>query len=101
MAFGEDLKDEFGGAGGQGEVAKLIEDDKLCAGVACDDPGELAAAFGFLEFVGERGERRESDASSLLAGRDPERGREVCLAGAARVRVELLMLWMFCRSGCG
>ena len=24
MAFGEDLEDEFGGAGGQGEVAKLV-----------------------------------------------------------------------------
>jgi hypothetical protein len=70
VAFGEDLKDELGGAGGQGEIAKLIEDDKLGAGVARDDAGELAAAFGFLEFVGERGERGEPDASSGLAGAD-------------------------------
>src|SRR5215210_3531031 len=32
VSFGEDLEDEFGGAVGQREVAKLVEDDKLGAG---------------------------------------------------------------------
>src|SRR5919106_769163 len=49
MSFGEDLEDELGGAVGQREIAQLINDDKLGAGVACDDAGELAAALGFLE----------------------------------------------------
>ena len=76
VAFGEDLEDELGGAVGQGEVAELVEDDELGAGVAADDAGELAAALGFLELVGEAGERGEADASALLAGADRERGRE-------------------------
>ena len=53
VAFGEDLEDELGGAVGQGQVAELVEDDELGAGVAADDAGELAAALGFLEFVRE------------------------------------------------
>ena len=43
VAFGEDLEDELGGAVGQGEVAEFVQDDELGAGVAPDDPGELAA----------------------------------------------------------
>ena len=82
VAFGDDLEDEFGCAFGEREVAELVEDDEFGAGVACDDAAELAAGFGGLELVGERGERGEADAASLLAGEDGERDREVCLAGA-------------------
>ena len=70
VAFGEDLEDELGGAVGQREVAELVKDDELGAGVAADDAGELAAALGFLEFVGEAGERGEADAAALVAGAD-------------------------------
>ena len=101
VAFGEDLEDEFGGAVGQGEIAEFIKQDELGAGVASDDAGELAVALGFLEFVGEGGEGGEADAPSLLAGADRERGREVGLAGAARVGVVLLMLLIRCRRGFG
>ena len=76
MAFGEDLEDELGGAVGQREVAELVEDDELGAGVAADDAGELAAALGLLELVGEAGEGGEADAPALLAGADRQRGRE-------------------------
>ena len=48
VAFGEDLEDELGGAVGQGEVAELVDDDELGAGVARDDAGELAACLGLL-----------------------------------------------------
>ena len=65
VAFGEDLEDELGGAVGQREIAQLVEDDELGAGVAADDAGELAAAVGFLEFVGEPGEGGEADACGL------------------------------------
>ena len=83
MAFGEDLEDELGGAVGQAEIAQFIKDNELGAGVAGDDTGELAAAFGFLELVGEAGEGGEAHAPSGLAGADRERGGEVGLAGAA------------------
>jgi hypothetical protein len=56
---------------------------------------------GVLEFVGQAGEGGEADAASLLAGADGQRDAEVCLAGPGRVVVALLMLWSFCRSGCG
>ena len=49
MAFGEHLEDELGGTVGQREIAKLIQDDELGAGVARDDAGEVAAALGFLQ----------------------------------------------------
>src|SRR4051794_39539876 len=68
VAFGEDLEEELGGAGGQGEIAELVQDDELGSGVARDDAGEFAAAFGFLELVGQRGERGEADAPAGLAG---------------------------------
>jgi hypothetical protein len=101
VAFGEDLEDELGSAVGKGQVAEFVEDDKLGAGVAADDAGELAAALGFLELVGECGEGGEADAAALVAGADRQRGRQVGLAGAWRVGVALLMLLIRCRSGCG
>ena len=81
VAFGDHLEHELGGALGQRQVAQLVADEKLDAGVAADDPGELAAALGLLELVRERGESGEPDASSLLAGADGERDRQDCLAG--------------------
>ncbi len=73
VSFGEDLEDELGGAVGQREVAKLVTDEKLDAGVAADDPSELAAALGLLQLVREAGQCGEADASSLVAGADRER----------------------------
>jgi len=43
----------------------------------------------------------EGNALAGEAGADPERGRQVCLAGAGRVGVALLMLLTRCRRGCG
>lgn len=74
MALGEHLEDQFGGPVGQCEVAQLVENDELGARVAANDAGELAPAFGFLELVGQRGERGEAHPSALLAGADSERG---------------------------
>ena len=76
MAVGEDLEDELGGAVGQRQIAELVKDDDLGALVAADDPGELAAALGLLELVGQAGERGEADSSSLVAGADRQRGRQ-------------------------
>jgi hypothetical protein len=46
------LEDELGGAVGQREVAQLVNDDELGAGVTGDDATEFATALGFLELVG-------------------------------------------------
>ena len=82
VAFGDDLEDELGGALGEREVAELVKHDELGACVAGDDARELAAALGFLQLVGEAGERGEAHASALLAGADREGCREHRLAGA-------------------
>jgi hypothetical protein len=42
VAFGDDLEDELGRAFGEREVAELVDDEELDAGVAADDAGELA-----------------------------------------------------------
>ena len=101
VALGEDLEDQLGGAVGQCEIAELVEDDELGAGVAADDAGEFAAALGFLELVGEPGERGEADPPALLAGADRERDRQNGLARRRRVGDALLIMWIRCRSGCG
>jgi len=55
--------------------------------------------------VGEAGDPfgrgREGDALAGEAGADPERDRQVGLAGAGRAGVVLLMLSMRCRSAFG
>ena len=83
VALADDLEDELGGAFGQVQVSELVKDHQLGAGVAADDPGEFAAAVGFLQLVGEAGEGGEADAAALLAGADREAGGEHRLAGAA------------------
>jgi hypothetical protein len=77
------LEHELGRAGGEREVAELIEDDEFGAGVAGDDAAEFASGLGGLELVRESGEGGEADSSALLAGEDCERDRKMCLPGAA------------------
>jgi hypothetical protein len=76
------LEDEFGRAVGQGQIAQFIQDHQLGAGVAAEDPSELAAGFGFLQFVGQRGEGGEADAAALVAGADRQRCRQVRFSAA-------------------
>src|SRR6266545_5979598 len=83
VALGDHLEDELGGAFREGEVAELIKDEELDAGVAADNALQLAPRLGLLELGGEAGEGCEAHAAALLAGADCERDREVRLAGAA------------------
>jgi hypothetical protein len=62
-------------------VSELVQDDELGAGVASDDQADLAVAFGFLEFVRERRQCGEADASSFVGGADREAGAEMRLPG--------------------
>jgi len=77
------MEHELGGALGQGEVPELIERQQLDAGVARDDPLQLAARLGLLQLVRELGERGEAHAAALAASADGERDRQVRFAGAA------------------
>src|SRR5579863_5426085 len=70
VALADDLEDELGRAGGEGEVAELVEDHEFGAGVAGDDAAELPSGLGGLELVRQRREGGEADSSSLLAGED-------------------------------
>jgi len=62
---------------------------------------EPAVALGLCEPRDPFSRGREPDAVAGEAGADPDRDREMSLAGARRVVVALLMLWILCRSGCG
>src|SRR5204863_9718853 len=90
-----------GGLAFEGEVADLVDDDQ---GVALG-PARLVvegiAVLGGFEAVDPLLSGRERDAVPGLAGPDRQGDREVGLAGAGRLGVALLMLWMRRRSGCG
>jgi hypothetical protein len=101
IAAGYELEHEVRGFGVERDVADLVDHDQRDQGQAFDLGLQAALAFGFGEPGDPLGRGRELDALPGEAGANPERDREVCLAGAGRVGVELLMLWMFCRSGCG
>jgi len=83
VALAEDREDELGGAVGQGEVAELVEDDKLRCARSGRRPVRARGGFGLLELVREAGERGEAHPPALVAGADGERCGEHRLAGAA------------------
>jgi hypothetical protein len=61
----------------------------------------LALTLGLPELGDPFGCGCEVDALACQACSEAQRGSEVCLSGAGRVRVELLTLLMFCLRGCG
>ena len=95
------MEEQVGGFGFEGYVADLVDDQQRAALQAGELVVEAALALG----VGEQGDPfgggSEGDAVAGQAGADPERDREVGLAGPGRVGDALLMLWIRCRRGCG
>ena len=101
VAAGDQREQQVRGLAFEREVADLVDDQQLVALQAPELLVEGVALLGFLEAADPLLGGRERDAVAVLAGPDPQRDREMALAGPGRVGVELLMLWMFCRSGCG
>jgi hypothetical protein len=100
VAVGDEAEHEVRGFGVERYVSDLVDDQQRDEREAPQLGLELALAFGFAEAGDPLGGGRELDALPGQAGADPERGRDVCFAGAWRVVVALLMLWTLWRSGC-
>jgi hypothetical protein len=83
------------------QVADLVDDDQRVALDSAQFVVERVAVLGGLEPVDPLLGGGEGDAVPVLAGLDGQRDREMRLAGAGRVAVELLTLSIRCRSGCG
>ncbi len=83
------------------DVADLVDDQQRDPLQAVEFAVEAAVALGVGEQRDPFGGGFERDALAGQAGADAQRDREVGLAGAGRVGVELLMLSIRCRGGCG
>ena len=101
IAVRDEAEHEVGGLGIKRDVSDFVDDDERDERQPAQFGFELALAFGVRELGHPLGGGRERDALAGQARADRDRDGEVCLARARRVVVALLMLWSFCRSGCG
>jgi hypothetical protein len=101
VAAGDQGEEQVGGLSFEREVADLVDDQQLVALKALELLVEGVALLGLFEAGDPLLGGGERDPVATLAGLDPEGDREMGLACSRRVWVELLMLLMFCRSGCG
>jgi hypothetical protein len=101
VAGRDEAEHEIGGLGVEGDVADLVDDDQGDEAEPAQLGLEVALALGVAEAGDPLGRGRERDPLAGEAGADRERDREVAFAGAGGVGVELLMLWIRCRRGCG
>jgi len=83
------------------DIADLIDHEQRDPLQAREFVVEVAVALRVGEQRDPFGGGAERDAVAGQAGADPERDAQVCLAGPGRVDVELLMLLIRCRNGCG
>jgi hypothetical protein len=83
------------------DVADLVDDQQRKALQPCELVIQAALALRVGQERDPFGRGLEGDAVAGEAGADAEGDGEVGLAGAGRVGVELLMLLIRCRSGCG
>ena len=85
----------------EGQIADLVDDQEAVALQSSQLGVQRVAVLGLLEPVDPLLGGCERDAVPGLAGLDRQRDRQLRLAGAGRVGVELLMLLIRCRSACG
>jgi hypothetical protein len=101
VAAGDEAEHEVRGFGIKRDVADLVDDDQRDERQASQFGFEVALAFLVRQPGDPFGGGRELDALAGEACADRDRDRQVRLAGARRLGVELLMSWMSCRAGCG
>ena len=84
VAGGDELEEQVGGFGFEGDVADFVDDDERVAAEAAELVMEPAVAVGGGEAVDPFGGGGEDDAVAGLAGADGQADGEVGLAGAGR-----------------
>jgi len=100
VAAGDEREQQVRGLALERQVADLVDDEQVIALKAAQLGLELVSVLRCLKARDPLLGRGEGDTEAVLAGFDRERDRQVRLARSRRVGVELLTLWMFCRSGC-
>jgi hypothetical protein len=101
VAAGDQGEEQVGGLAFQRQVADLVDDQQAVALQAPQLAVERVAVLSLLEPVDPLLRGRERDPVAGLACLDRQRDRQVRLAGAGRVGVELLMLLIRCPNACG
>ena len=84
--------------GVEGDVADLVDDQQGDPAEAEQLLLEVALTLGIAEPGDPFGSGREGNSLAGQASPDPDRDRQVRLAGPRRVGVELLTLWTRCRT---
>ena len=84
VAGGDELEEQVGGFGFEGDVADFVDDDERVAAEAAELVVESAGAVGDGEAVDPFGGGGEHDAVAGVAGADRQADGEVGLAGAGR-----------------
>ena len=84
VAGGDELEEQVGGFGFEGDVADFVDDDQRVAAEAAELVVEPAGAVGEGEAVDPFGGGGEHDAVAGVAGADGQADGEVGLAGAGR-----------------
>jgi hypothetical protein len=82
----DQLEEQVGAAGGDRQVADLVDDEQARPGEEADLVAEAAVAFGAAERLDELGQRAAVDALAGLDRGDAETDGEVAFAGAGRTR---------------
>jgi hypothetical protein len=94
----DELEEQVGAAGGDRQVADLVDDQQGVAGDEADALLELSFALGLGQRGDDVGKRAEVDALAGLDGLDAERRGEMGLASSRRSSVILPGVWRL-RSG--
>ena len=84
VAGGDELEEQVGGFGFEGDVADFVDDEQRVAAEAAELVVESAGGVGVGEAVDPFGGGGEGDAVAGVAGADAEADGEVGLAGAGR-----------------
>ena len=97
----DDSEQRLGGVGGDRQQADVIDYEQIDADQLADRLVDGVVDAVAAQELRERFRCVERDGLSPVDRVVPEGFDQVRLAGPGRVVVALLMLWRFCRSGCG
>ncbi len=101
VAGADELEHEVRGLRVERDVADFVDDQQRDQREALELGFELVLAFGLRQSGDPLGRGRELDALPSQAGADTQGDAEMRFAGAGRLGVALLMLWIRSRRGCG
>ena len=97
----DDAEHRLGRVDGHGQQADIVDHEQIDADQFRDRPADGVVGAVSAQQLRECLWRVPRDRFAAIDREVPERFDQVAFAGAGRVVVALLMLWRFCRIGCG